>query len=358
MQRPLAANQRQDRGTPSNPGHTVSARRAPRATYIAACVALWTAIVHAGLSAVPAHGQAADAAAAAEQLVAAGRYQEARPLVLDLARREPANVRASYLAGRTLVVLDEPDPAARHLERAVQREPQNADYVLWLGRAYGLQAQRAGTLRQAGLARRTRDTFERVLVLDPTNLDARGHLIEFHLQAPGIVGGDRRKALAYAREIAERNPYRGAMELAGVHGAMNDAAAAERTLAGAIAAFPDSAAPRLSLSLMMQEARRFDGAYDAIAPLLGATPHPRALFMVGRIGALSGQQLDRAERALRDYLRLQPGAGDPTHAAAHTRLGDIMRHRGDTAAARREYETALRLEPGFRPAADALRQLR
>jgi hypothetical protein len=35
-----------------------------------------------------------------------------------------------------------------------------------------------------------------------------------------------------------------------------------------------------------------------------------------------------------------------------------MRHRGDTAAARREYETALRLEPGFRAAADALRQLR
>jgi tetratricopeptide (TPR) repeat protein len=306
-----------------------------------------------------AHPQAApDATDQASRLVEAGRYQEAKPLLLDLTRREPGNVRAAYLAGRTLVALDDPDPAAKQLERAVQREPRNAEYVLWLGRAYGLQAQRAGTLRQAGLARKTRETFERVLALHAENLDARGHLIEFHLRAPGIVGGDRRRALAYAEEIASRDPYRGALELARVHVAMNNRGGAERTLAAAVSAFPDSAAPRLSLSMALQDAGRFDAAYDVLVPLLATRRHARALFMVGRIGAVSGQQLDRAERALRDYLALQPASGEPTHAAAHTRLGDIMRHRGDNDAARSAYQAALRLEPRYQPALDGMKQVR
>jgi tetratricopeptide (TPR) repeat protein len=306
-----------------------------------------------------AHPQASpDATDQASRLVEAGRYQDAKPLLLDLTRREPGNVRAAYLAGRTLVALDDPDPAAKQLERAVQREPRNAEYVLWLGRAYGLQAQRAGTLRQAGLARKTRETFERVLALHAENLDARGHLIEFHLQAPGIVGGDRRRALAYAEEIASRDPYRGALELARVHVAMNNRGAAERTLAAAVSAFPDSAAPRLSLSMALQDAGRFDAAYDVLVPLLSTRGHARALFMVGRIGAVSGQHLDRAERALRDYLALQPATGEPTHAAAHTRLGDIMRHRGDNDAARSAYQAALRLEPRYQPALDGLKRVR
>ena len=54
-------------------------------------------------------------------------------------------------------------------------------------------------------------------------------------------------------------------------------------------------------------------------------------------------------------MRYQPAAGEPSLAWAHYRLGLIYSHREDHAAARREYQAALELDPKHEQAKQALK---
>jgi tetratricopeptide (TPR) repeat protein len=70
-----------------------------------------------------------------------------------------------------------------------------------------------------------------------------------------------------------------------------------------------------------------------------------AFYYYGRGSSLSAQHLPEAVRALQRYIAYAPHEGDPPLSSAHYRLGRVYEHMGDRAAARREYEASLRLEP-------------
>lgn len=293
------------------------------------------------------------------RMLNANRSQEAKPILLAIAAREPDNARAQHYAGRVLLVLDDAGASIKYLERAVRKEPNNSEYQLWLGRGYGSQAEDANVVKQPGLAKKTKNAFDRALALDPENLDARRSLIDYYLIAPGFLGGDKKKALEQANEILKRDKWRGYQALALVQVEMENLAGAEQTMTALMRAFPDSSSPRIQLAIRQQETRRYDDAYETIKPLLGRTPVNMAtLYQVGRISAMSGANLERGEAALRSYLTLTPGPGDPGHGAAHWRLGMVAEHRGNKIAARTEYETAIRLDPKLTQAKDALKKLR
>jgi tetratricopeptide (TPR) repeat protein len=310
------------------------------------------------LAAAPAFGQA-PSVDAAERLLEAGRHAEAKALLQELARRHPSDAHIANLAGWVHVQLGEADAAVRELERAVRLAPRNPLYHVRLGESYALQLAGASTLRQRAIADRMRGSWERALELDPSNVPARARLVEYHLRAPAIAGGDARRAREHADALHTYNDFAGKLMLSMVHQAAGDMKAWEATLLAATAAHPDSVVPRGTLAQYFVEQARYEEAWNLMRPLVEAErPLGGALYVVGRISAVSGRDLDRGERALREYLRRTPAAGEPPLAAAHTRLGDILRHRGDIAGARREYETALRLDPNFEQARDALRQLR
>ena len=91
-----------------------------------------------------------------------------------------------------------------------------------------------------------------------------------------------------------------------------------------------------------------------------AENHPEAalaLFQIGRAAAESDTQLDLAKRCLAQYVADVTSANRPHLEWAHFYLGRILALEGDTDLARGEYASALRIVPGFKPAADALKNL-
>src|SRR6185369_16238380 len=116
---------------------------------------------------------------------------------------------------------------------ATKLEPKNSTYFLWLGRAYGREAQGANVLRQPGLATKARGAWERAIALDADNLDARSDLIQYYVQAPGFLGGSSAKALEQAEEIRKRNALRGYLELGGIYVRAKKLAEAEQAYVGA-----------------------------------------------------------------------------------------------------------------------------
>ncbi len=101
------------------------------------------------------------------------------------------------------------DDAIHQCETAVQLAPLDAEYHLWLGRAYGEKADAIHSIKAYGLAKKVRSEFERAVQLDSKNADALSDLGEFYTAAPGIVGGGKNKAQVVVEALEPLDPAQG-----------------------------------------------------------------------------------------------------------------------------------------------------
>ena len=274
-------------------------------------------------------------------------YAAARAEFDAILRTDSRNATALYYLGRIAYQEGRSSDAVDLLEKAIESDPAQADYHVWLGAALGEEAQRAGKLKQVRLARRVKTEFERALALDPSNVTARMGLVQYYSLLPGFMGGSMDEARRQAGELSRISPLQGHLAVAFIHMRQRDTAAVEREYNAAIAAAPDSAAGYVALVALYTRLSRWDEAFAAADRLLARRPDEMAAhFQVGRTAALSGQQLDRGERSLRHWLANPPkNAPVVTTAGAHHRLGQILEKKGRRDAARTEYETALRINP-------------
>ena len=292
------------------------------------------------------------------RLFDAGKYKEAKTVFEPAFRTNARDAAAAFYLGRIAMEERRNDRAAEYFETATRLDPKNSGYFLWLGRAYGREAQDANVLRQPGLAKKTKAAWERAIELDPENLDARSDLIQYYVQAPGLLGGSITKALEQAEEIRKRNALRGYLELGALYERQKKLADAEKAYLGAASEKSDRHVGEYRLGVFYQNTGAYDKAFELFESMITANPSEvGALFQIGKTGALSGQRLERAAEALEAYLQTTPGRNDPSLAAAHWRLGMVHEKRQDPLRAKTEYMQALRLDPTFKPATESLKKL-
>ncbi len=102
------------------------------------------------------------------------------------------------------------DDAVAAGEAAVTRAPDSAVAHLWLGKAYGQKAIHASLFSQLGYAKKSRAEFEKAVALDPSSVEARGDLVQYYANAPGIAGGSMEKAREQVKAIEALDAARGA----------------------------------------------------------------------------------------------------------------------------------------------------
>ncbi len=127
--------------------------------------------------------------------------------------------------GLNLYASEQYTQARKSFERALSLDPTNSTYTLWLGRALGRRAERMSGLRRLGafsLAKRVRQLFEQAIELDRTNVEALESLHRFHLEAPGLVGGDKTQARDLASKIERFDAARGARAWAAYDESLGD----------------------------------------------------------------------------------------------------------------------------------------
>jgi tetratricopeptide (TPR) repeat protein len=268
--------------------------------------------------------------------------------------------RAAYEAGQRFMQRGEHAQAEQAFQRALAEDDRVAAYHLALGQAIGLQAADASPLRQPFMARRVKGAFERAVALDPTLVPAREGLIQFHINAPAVMGGSLAEARAQAQAIARLDAARGHLASATIAWQARDTVATERALRAAVAAAPDSLAPVLSLTNRLLSWGRTDAAWAALDAYAARRASALVQYHIGRLAGITGQRLERGERALRDVLEARPAdsTGLPGEATLQARLGEVLRKAGRRDEARAAYERALRLQPGLRLATEGLRALR
>ncbi len=289
-------------------------------------------------------------------LFAEGRYDEAARILQPL----QSDPKALYGLARIALVENRHEDAANLLQRAIEKERGTALYHFWLGVAYGGIAESANPLRQATLAVRARNEFERAVRLDPNLLEARFGLIDYYILAPSFLGGDEGLAMRQAQELMARNRLQGHRAFARIYIHSRKLDAARRELVEAVREDPHSAAAHAELGwfIGMKEKNAAAGFEELEAATALDPTCMVAWFRIGELAATSGTNLPRGETALRKYLDHVPTDNEPDLAEAHYLLGRMYEEQGRRSAARDSYSTAVRMDPTSRPFAAALNRVR
>jgi tetratricopeptide (TPR) repeat protein len=322
----------------------------------------WKRLSHSvALCALAVAGAARAAGSKSEEgvhLFEARKFDQARLSLEEAVRDDPADARAASYLGRVYLAQGSPELAVEWMEKSIALEPSSAEDHLGLGRAYGYQAIRASVLKQPALAKRVRKEFEQASSLDPDNLEARFGLIEFYLQAPGILGGSEKKAKEQAEQVRKRDALEGHRAFGRIaeHGKDFDRALHEYERAAA--EFPEKSEPSYWTGALHARRKDYAKAFEVYEKLLEKNPaEMTACYQIGRVAALSGERLERGTECLRSYLRHEPWPEEPSLASAHSRLGLHYEKKGSRDLARREYSAALELDPLYTDARQALKKI-
>jgi tetratricopeptide (TPR) repeat protein len=269
---------------------------------------------------------------------------------------------ADFAAGRAAYSAGEYAKAIDAFTRATKADDSNASYHLWLGRALGREINNANVFRRPFIARQLKAAFDRVVALEPGNVAGHEELIEYYRGAPPLMGGGTDKAWAEAEIVSQLSPMRGQIVKASLALRLGDSTRAAKEYKVGATRFPDSLAMVTAAAAYLAATPDARDAFGYLDNWLAKHPNDLVvLYAVGRSAAVSGQQLERGERALRTVLAA-PGVGTdstlPRPAAIHYRLGDIWLRRADTLRAKQSYEAALRLDPKLAGALAALKAIK
>jgi len=252
------------------------------------------------------------------------QWADAQALLDKLVAAEPGNAEAHFFLGQARLNRGDLEPAVQSFEQATALDPANSEYFRLLGDGYGMTAQKAGIFSKFSWAKKCKAAYEKAVELNPGNIDARWSVMEYCRQAPSIVGGGMDGAYVQAAEIRKLDPVRG----------------------------------RTAYAVLYTSEKKYAEAFGLFDEVLRDSPDDYgALYQIGRLAAISGEQLDRGVAALEKCLALAPVQGQPNHTAVQWRLGNICEKKGDKAGARAAYEAALKLDPKFPQAIESLKKL-
>ena len=237
----------------------------------------------------------------------------------------PAKDGAIYeLIGRSYYMNGDYKKATEALEKALAADPGDSDRALWLGRAYGRRAEMSNFLSAMGHAGKARQSFERAVQLNPRNLDALTDLLEYYLEAPGLMGGGIDKARATVTQISQVDAAEGLWAQARVDEKSKQFGKAEAQLRRAVEVAPHQVGKVIDLAKFLSRQGRYQEAEQSFARAEQIAPNsPRVMYARADSYIRAGRNLDTARELLQRYLNSPTTPDDPSKQDARKLLRQI-----------------------------------
>jgi tetratricopeptide (TPR) repeat protein len=296
---------------------------------------------------------------AAIDLYEKGEFRQAVDILQQFAKTSPKDAETRFWLAKSLMKTREWGAAIREMEEAVELQPTNPRYHLWLGRACGERASRAFFTSALSLARRVVKEFEIARDLAPKDPGIRFDLLEFYLQAPGIIGGGKDKALAEAQFITQINPERGFTARATIFRKDKKWDKAKYELTRATEEYPKNADAYKDLADFLLDRQDYEGAlYYGEKSLALDSKSKRAQLIIAVAKTRRGKDLDQAAATLRELSTGPLRDEDPSYEETIYWLGENYLARGDKNKARDAFKSALAFNPEYARAKNELSKLR
>jgi tetratricopeptide (TPR) repeat protein len=293
------------------------------------------------------------------QLYGRGEFRQAVGIFQQSAKSSPKDAETRFWLAKSYMKIQEWGSAIREIEKAVELQPANPRYHLWLGRACGERASRAFFTSALSLARRVLKEFKIARDLAPKDPGIRFDLLEFYLQAPGIIGGGKDKAQTEAQSIANINPVKGSTARATIFCNDKKWDKAKAELTQATEDYPKNADVFKDLADFLLDRQDSEGAlYYGEKALALDSQSKRTQLIVAVAKTKLGKDLDQAAATLRELAAGPLLDEDPSFEEANYWLGENYLARGDKAKARDAFKSALAFNPEYSQAKNALSKAR
>lgn len=238
-----------------------------------------------------------------------------------LSKAEPKTAAVYELTGRSYFMSGDFKRAAEAFEKAAALEPENSDYHLWLGRAYGRRAETSNMFVAPGLASKARRCFERAVDLNPKNLEAINDLFEYYLEAPGFLGGGMDKATELSRRIEQLDPVEYHYAQAKIAEEKKQYQQAEQQLRRAAELAPRQIGRVLDLAKILYKQGKIQEGEAAFAQADQLAPNsPKVMFARANTYIKAKRNLEAARTLLNKYLKADLTPDDPPREEARKLL--------------------------------------
>lgn len=302
---------------------------------------------------------AAPAPSRGDQLANNGNFAAALQAFAAAQKQSPDDAALAASLARVSLRLKQNEEAVEWGTKAVDLAPGKATYRLLLADAYANYVNDVSMFSKLGIAHKIRDGYLNAVELEPGNAEAHFSLAMFYLMAPGIAGGDDDKGEEQIKLLAGIDPANAAIVRARQAVQSEEYDKANEWLRKAVAAANDSSGFVAQAALLASR----DHPEQALKVYRTATTtypdEPTAWYQIGRLAAIGKADPQVGITALETYLdmRIDWRDQDAPWCWAHYRLGQIHERAGAVETARKEYKQALKLNPDFPEATQALQSL-
>ena len=288
-----------------------------------------------------------------------GEFRPAADLLKELKNSAPDDHEIRFWLGKAYIKIRKWSDGVKEMEKAVELEPSNPEYHLWLGRASGFHAEHSSFIKAPFRARRVLKEFLEAKELAPEDLDIRFDLLEYYLQAPGFLGGGKDKAEVEAEVISKLDPRKGYVARATIHWRNEDWDKALAELTQATTEYPDEASSWKDLADYLLVREDYKGAMDSAQTALERNRESKKARLIAAAANIRlGQNLEMAAGSLQDLIKGALTDDDPPFEEVYYWLGEYHLASGDKARAREAFESALELNPDYSKAKDGISRLK
>jgi tetratricopeptide (TPR) repeat protein len=288
-----------------------------------------------------------------------GKFSQAAENLGSLVRKSPEDANLRLWSGKAHLKLHRWDDAVREFQKAVALAPQNGVAHLWLARAYGRKAEHTFELFAWDPARKAGKEFETAAQLAPDNLDIRFDLLEFCIQAPGMVGGGKEKAEIQAKEIARVSPRAGYSARAEI---LKDAGEWDRVrqeLTQATVKFPGDAEAFMDLAEFLLQRKDYEGASANSQKALALNASSRrARLGYAAVQIELGKNISEVLKSLQALVSGPLTDDDPAFEEIHYWMGRAYLAQNQKAEARQAFQASLGFDPEYARSKRALSQIK
>lgn len=241
------------------------------------------------------------------------------------------------------------DEAEDLIEEAAEKQADNALIHYWRGRIMGSQAQNSvfSALSYAG---KSLDSFTLAVELEPSSVRYRNALMQFHLQAPGIAGGDLEIAKQQVLRITELDVKAGLKAEIDYAFAEDDELAAQQLLSDAMLAYEDIPDFYFDAGMIQQRQENYSKAFEYFTQAISKKAEDErsvkakysAFYQLGKTSVLSEQNIEAGISALQKYVTSYPDLeGLAPKPWAEFRLANLLALNGQTSDAKSLYQELL-----------------
>ena len=273
-------------------------------------------------------------------LFKADKLVEAKAVFEQVIKKDDNNAEAHFHLGQLYFMRSfagrDVDESVDQLEKAVELNPNKAEYQLMYGGALGEKVQTAGIFKKAILAPKVKHALLRAVELDPKLFEARVGLAQFYLMAPSFAGGDDDEGWKQIDEAVKLDEFRGRFVKARMLENKNKLSEADKEYKILTGLKPLEWRIWKNYGYFNLRQKKHDEAISCFHRYVNLNPDTADSHRSLAEGLIEKGSIDTAMICLTHALTI-----DKNYAPAVISLGDAYKAKGSKDNAKKEYERAI-----------------